>query len=657
MAEKIRSFVWLIMHRFLYILGQLVTYIVDTIIHPLNNISFWIVVALFLSINKADIYRLSGKEMFLFSAGLVTILTFIVTFLQSVTVNSRDKENYYLGYNLLKRNFYDNFWMKRFNEMHIKLYLWILVIIPGLKIFSNYHYKYDMLNNVSDYLKQMINNLYYFWISIVVVICIYCAAILIESINLTKNTFSRSNAYQSDNRYEKSKIRRAIKKDFKREFDKVLKVKIGYLFDFYNNEELGNVRDLTDYIIKRAQEVTNSEEEHKEYIDCVYFNEHLDIEEIFTKIAKIILLIGKNKKESYTLKIYLFILNKYLKKIRGYYIEKWKSIEQSNFCERSKSMLSKIANWDLLKLYDLEHQFINQSEELYKKYNDTFRGFYPNSCFDTFNNEIKNICISMIVGYLNKMFDNSKLYERLEYKKDIYTILQTLNYIDNINENNNYVSEVFEVLFNQALENEHRGSIYLEFNKQLSCKYCDKFILDQAKRNSYRELMKGIDYSTLQLKFMLDFQNFRDTIIVLIFRLAYAERSHRKYMLKDEFNIWKHRLYQLSFDEDLNDLNNNKFIDELRNKIGESCVSHFVFDSFLKWLWDSLFDDFDSKKYQEFKELGEKGIRRDFGLCSYIILRRLLLENIYDNYQFSVSDREEIQKELSNIKDILDFYY
>lgn len=87
---------------------NLIYNLIDIVAHPIKNISYISVFILYFILCPINIYKLSGKEMFLFSAGMVTILTFIVTFFQSVTVESSNKENFYLGYNL-KRNLYDNF--------------------------------------------------------------------------------------------------------------------------------------------------------------------------------------------------------------------------------------------------------------------------------------------------------------------------------------------------------------------------------------------------------------------------------------------------------------------------------------------------------------------------------------------------------------------
>lgn len=115
MLMSIKEKVINVFYRLIYMLGCLISFFVDIVTHPIKNISCILVFGLYCLLHKTNIYELSGKQMFLFSAGMVTILTFIVTFLQSVTVESSNKKNFYFGYNL-KRNLYDDFWIKRLYE-------------------------------------------------------------------------------------------------------------------------------------------------------------------------------------------------------------------------------------------------------------------------------------------------------------------------------------------------------------------------------------------------------------------------------------------------------------------------------------------------------------------------------------------------------------
>ena len=73
-------------------------------------------------------------------------------------------------------------------------------------------------------------------------------------------------------------------------------------------------------------------------------------------------------------------------------------------------------------------------------------------------------------------------------------------------------------------------------------------------------------------------------------------------------------------------------------------------------MWFSLFEKFDEKKYEEFIRLGKEGIRRNFSLDSYIIVRLLLCKYYYRSlsvYEFKEENKKQIKIEVNSIKDIL----
>lgn len=472
--EKVINF----LHDVIYILIRLILFPIDIVMHPIKNISCIFIFILYMVLYKIDIYKLSGKEMFLFSAGMVTILTFIVTFLQSVTVESSNKGNFYFGYNL-KTNLHDNFWIKKLYEMNIKLFLWIIFIIPGLRIATNYSYEFKILNDISDFLKKNENNLYCIWVCFIIVVCIYCAAVLIEAINFTEN------------------------------------------------------------------------------------------------------------------------------------------------------------------------KFINQSVDIKEIYNDLFQENYSsNELFCTNSKPVRNVCIAHIIDVLIEMCKKPQMYEDLEFDKDIYMIFDTLN---RCNDLNNYISNVFVCIFNYTFKCEKRdGNFISAFCNKLQSEYCDQFIKNEAEICSYNKIMSGDNISDFQLRWLLSLLNDNDVIVAIIFCLAYAERSGKDYMSINTYRIWKDRTRELIYKNVLCKLNNDSCVDELIKKIHKSHVSHFIYPEFVKWLCKSFFVDFDSLMYQQFKDLGDKRIKNNFSLRSYMILRSLLLDEmeVYNSLSFTESENEEIQKEL-----------
>lgn len=143
----------------------------------------------------------------------------------------------------------------------------------------------------------------------------------------------------------------------------------------------------------------------------------------------------------------------------------------------------------------------------------------------------------------------------------------------------------------------------------------------------------------------ISFLEFEDIVVVLIFRLAYAERSRRKIMNIEEFKIWEMVINKNRFRKNIMDLQKSNFINELCSELSNSYVSHFLFKEFIEWLWDSLFKTFDDNQYIEFKKLGQDSIRRNFELKSYIIFRLLLVPYHYDVFsscQLSQNNQNEI---------------
>lgn len=633
-----------IKHKF----ENLIYNLIDIVAHPIKNISYISVFVLYFILYPINIYKLSGKEMFLFSAGMVTILTFIVTYFQSVTVESSNKENFYWGYNL-KRNLYDNFWIKRLYDMNIKLYLWLILIIPCLRIVTNYNYVWDILNNINHFLEKYENNLYCIWMSIVVVVCIYCAAILIESINLTRNKFKLSNYYDSKNERAKIKIRLEVKKEYKNYFKRILNTNIIDLFINSHNEV--NVDNLNEYLFNKSAEVTSTKDELDEYLILVFKTENDCIDGIYNMINNLINSISKNNKPNIK-KIKLYLLGKYLEKIKDYYVRKWKRIKQSLYYEISFLAICKSINYDLNVINKLENTFINQTEDIKKIYNDIFEEHTSLDEMSCSNNEkVRNVCTSRIIDVLIDMCNNSKMYEELNFEKDIYIIFNTLNrgYVSK-----NYISDVFDEIFKYAFGCENReGDFIKNFCKKINNN--NSFIRSEAEKCSYNKIMSGDSISDFQLKWLLSLINNNGVCVVLIFYIAYAERSGKGYMSVDTYRIWRDRISELVYKDTIYEFNNDGYIDELIEKISKSRVSHFIYPQFIKWLWNSLFDNFDSIMYQQFKKLREEGIRKNFSLCSYMIFRSLLLdkERVYNSILFTESENKEIQKELLQIEGIL----
>ena len=638
-----------IKEKLVNMLKEIISFTVDVVIHPIENISVFFTFASCIILSKTNIYKLSGKQMFLFSAGMVTILTFIVTFLQSVTVEANNKAEFYFGYNL-KRDLYDNFWIESLYNIHIKLFLWIMFIIPCLRIVTNYNYEYKIFNNLNEFLKKYENNLYYIWISIAALVCVYCAAILIESINFAKNRFLSSNNYDSLNFTAKNKIESKVKKEYIRYFKSILNDNTVPLFSNFHKKI--DEYELMEYLFNKAKEVTDTQADFIKYLDIAFKGESYYIYRIYNKIDKLIKKISKTN-NSNRKNLRKLLLKKYLEKVKLYYVKKWSSILQSLYYEYSFTGVCGAINRDLLKLNELEDKFINKGDakEIYNEIFNNCGSLNKMSCVNS--EEFSNGCISNIIDVLMEMCKNSAMYEELDFNNDIYMILKNLNKYTNLEK---YISRVFDCIFDYSFNCENNsGNFIKNFRNKLKATYCEPFIIDEAEKCSYNKVMSIYNISDFQLRWLLSLLNNNDVIAVLIFSLAIAERSDKGYMAVSTYRIWKDRTNKLIYQNSIYELNNDGYIDELIDKIEKSHVSHFIYPSFVKWLWESLFDNFDSSKYQQFKELRDKGIRNNFNLCSYMIFRSLLLDktSAYNRFLFTENENNEIQKELLHFKGFL----
>lgn len=236
-------------------------------------------------------------------------------------------------------------------------------------------------------------------------------------------------------------------------------------------------------------------------------------------------------------------------------------------------------------------------------------------------------------------------------------LFDVLHMVDSQTKEDRYFSPIFKILFQHIVDDKSKENDFVElFYDSMKKITFPEYLCNERNHVSKNILMSGNLMTNNTLEYLLNFMRLEDIIVVLIFRLAYLERSRREIMTIDEFKIWKNAINKLTISEDIDELIRSNFIDELCSEISNSRVSHFIFEQFIKWMWSSLFDNFNEKKYEEFIKLGKEGIRRNFSLDSYIIVRLLLCNSSYMpvwTYGFKEENKKQIKNELSNIKDIL----
>lgn len=313
-----------------------------------------------------------------------------------------------------------------------------------------------------------------------------------------------------------------------------------------------------------------------------------------------------------------------------------------------------IAIQDLSRLLEIETN-LYQNED----YKNIFWGIYTEYKYNLYSKEKveSNLRISEICTILEEKFRDVNFLNRTNDIDRIIKLFDVLNRIDNQITNHGYLSSIIKISFEHIIDNENKDNEFIKlFFDKMKKQGLPEYLICKRNAVSKNILLSGNLMSNNILEYLLGFMQLEDVIVILIFRLAYAERSGRAIMEIDEFKVWESAINKLIVRKDIDDLKESKFIDELCCEISKSHVSHFIFEQFIKWMWFSLFERFDENRYEEFIKLGEEGIRRNFSLDSYIIVRLLLCNYSYRTlwvFEFKEENKKQIENELCSIKDIL----
>lgn len=624
---------------------RLLFFVYEIVRHPIKNISIWLVGLLALLIYGSLSIEIKGKDMFFMSAGLVSIITFISNFLEKQTIDIENKDNFYLGYNIKKLKFHNNFWFKRFNELPVKLLFWIIAILPIISIGVELDYSSKVLNEMLGIIVAHIKYIDSIWLSTFIVGLFYCIALLIETVDLSRKNFSQSYLYKITNKFEKLKIKIEIEQDFEEIFNNIFNIKniLGLENNYYSN-----VERVINYIINKGNEVSASDYEIIEFYNIAFECEGNKIDELLNRVYKYTRCETDKK-----IKLYIdtYLLSKTLKLLELYYHIKWNTIIKLNVLPIE---IVNIAIQDLSRLLEIETN-LYQNED----YKNIFWGIYTDNKYYLFSKDKKknNLCISKICTILEKKFRDINFINQCNNIDSMMELFDVLNGIDNQLKNNRYLSSIFEILFEHIVDNENKDNEFVKlFYDKMKKQGLPEYLISKRNEASKNILLRGELMSNNIIEYLLGFMQLEDVIVILIFRLAYAERSGRAIMEIDEFKVWESAINKLIVRKDIDDLKESKFIDELCCEISKSHVSHFIFEQFIKWMWFSLFERFDENIYEEFIKLGEEGIRRNFSLDRYIIVRLLLCNYSYRTlwvFEFKEENKKQIENELCSIKDIL----
>lgn len=644
--KRCLNFVWRKIMKIIFFIYELMRY-------PIKNISIWIIGFLTYFMHGNVTVNFKGNEMFLMSVGLVSIMIFISNFLDRQTVDIDDKNNFYLGHNLKKFKFHDNFWFKRFNEVPISLLFWIIASFPIIVICSELQFNSKFLNNVFKNVNANIKHIEFVWLAVFIVISIYFTALLIESVALSSKSFSQSYLYSTTNLYEKDKINKEIKHYFKNSFN--------YIFNFkalvgFNDHSYQDIELLINYIINRGKEVALTDEEIKKFYSVAFECEQEKIDELQKKLEKYI---GTDKDKKIIVKFNTVLLKKTLNFVRLYYIRKWDTLSKLDVLP---SEIVKIAYTDLMNLFEFEEK-LNKNKE----YREIFWGNNRRTFKQDVKDERENLCISKIHEVISEKYNNILFLTKFNDTELLMDLFKVLNKIDLLFDNlkksyplvmsSDYFPSMFKIIFKKIIDNKNKDIDFIEsFCQKMSESGFPGYIIKENIKLSKEKLLNGDLITNDLLKYLLQFMDLKDVVVVLIFRLAYLERSRMDIMTRDEFEIWEDAIEKLKINTNINVLKDPQFIKKVSVEISKSRASHTIFDKFIKWMCLSLFVKFDEKKYEEFLKLGKDRFRNNFSLNRYIIVR-LLLDDLTNNrtlfYDFKDEKKNQIKKELADINEIL----
>ena len=660
---NLRNKLYDVTYSLIYFIIGVIAFCYEIIRYPISNISIWAVVGLAYIININVELSLNEEKMFSLSLGSLAIVFFITNYLESKVVDIDKKENFYLGFNIMRRRFHDNFWLQKFNDIPIKLFFWIIIVIPTIILCTEVKHNIKILDGVTNVVNKNSRLIISIWVATFVISAFYCVAILIESVSLSRRYFSISNLYNNSRWGDKLVIENKVERYFKKIFHNLFSIK--YVLEKDNEFDM-DISNLINYIFNRANEVSNNEEEINKYIELAFFEERNVIE---NSLKRIIGIYGNKISNKIIVFIKSYLIKKYIERLYWYYKMKWDNIDSLDI---PPLILLKIVRKDLRVLLKIEKKLkaddLDRNLEIEKKlklndlYRNIFWGEYRKHKSIYFEKKYvkSNLCVSLIEDIFERKIEDIDFLDKLNDTDIFFDILEKLKNIDDETKTTHYFTNIFGKIYSCINKEEVKDiRVIKEFFEKLKYKCVNSYLYAEARCQSRNILMDGVELSTNQMEYLLEFLNLNEIIEALIFNLAYCERSSdRDIMQVEEFDIWRKIISNKTLKgENIDELDKNNYMHELCKIISNSCVSHFVFKEYLEWMWESLFEAFGDKKYKEFKKLAERGVRRNFSLKSYVILRFLLCRYSKDEFKsfyFSSAIKEQIKKDLVGIDEILE---
>ena len=446
--------------KLIYLIIGFIAFCIELVRHPINNISVWAIGGLACFINKYVELLLNANKMFSLSLGSLAIVFFITNYLESKVVDIDKKENFYLGFNIMRRRFHDNFWLQKFNDIPIKRFFGAIIAIPTIILCTELKYNIKILDDVTSVVNKNSRLIISIWVATFVISAFYCVAILIEAVSLSRKSFSKSALYDSSKWGEKIAIEYKVKKDFKKIFYDLFSIK--YILES-DVEFVTDVSNFINYIFNRAKEVSNNEEEINKYIELAFREESNVIE---NSLKRIIGIYGNKISNETIVAIKNYLIKKYIERLYWYFNNKWNTIK---LLDIPPLILLKIARKDLRFLLEIERKL--KSNDLYR---EIFWGKYRKHKHIILERNLldSNLCVSQIEEILERKIEDINFLDKLNDTDIIFDILEILREIDDETKTTHYFTNIFATIYSCIYKVEMKDiKVIKEFFKKLKFKY------------------------------------------------------------------------------------------------------------------------------------------------------------------------------------------
>lgn len=352
----------------------------------IGNIAFIIlsiiIYLIFLDDNNYKlIFNIGQSKMVAIVVAIFTLLTYINDFIINKTIDSNDKSNFYLGYNIKFYSLYQKAGFKIYASQNLGFFLILMVLIQAALIFTKFNYSLEILMSLSNFILRYSKVLLAAWCSLLLVTIQYILLILYTIINYSKERFY--NLYNLDlDYYDNINVEGKIEVKLSHQYKNLIfnLFKDAILLKYNNLSSKSS--QLTGYILSKGKSVSNNDEELYNYLLHAYLNEEETIIEF----------IEKNKVKFYK-----------IKEVSCYYLAKWNnSLWDSIVCSSpSFVLLHAIENLEVVD--DIHKICIDNNFPENKLYNKG-KIEYIDKTFDTTNELVTEIVNLIGVCFTTKKF-------------------------------------------------------------------------------------------------------------------------------------------------------------------------------------------------------------------------------------------------------------